>query len=394
MDMNSVVKTLLPVTEPDGTIVTLTLDLAGTGTLPQATRVFLKDEVLNNLHSEARPAAARTLLRKLGKRVTDLVDNGLQPGSKGLYLVAGRGIWMPLELKARMKNFIVTGSAPYLPPLLALESKAPRGYLVLVEGNTVEIQELLHGEARSVFRQEGAAPTDDREHRAARAGMKGSNSGGGGGAERDRRQQRENESFRTLLHEAEKQLGLLQARAPAEIIFVAGPKDLRSEVERHLNGITKGRLKVLGMPGAEVLPHALRDLEALGEGRIAALGLEFHEARAQGGKVALGPNEVLQALWSGRTSRLYLDEYDPLPGVRCTGCGVHHLGLERRCPFCDEDVVATSIAQDVVAYTLSHKPTVGLTFVGANTGWLRELGGLAALLATKGARARKSPALK
>jgi hypothetical protein len=37
---------------------------------------------------------------------------------------------------------------------------------------------------------------------------------------------------------------------------------------------------------------------------------------------------------------------------------------------------------------------VGLTFVGANTGWLRELGGLAALLATKGARARKSPALK
>jgi len=389
MDMNQVVKSLLSMNESDGTILTLTLDLAGTGTLPQATRVFLKDEVLNNLHSEARPAGARTLLRKLGKKVTDLVENGLQPGSKGLYLVAGRGIWMPLELKARMKNFIVTGSTPYLPPLLALEAKAPRGYLVLAEGNTVEIQELLHGEARSVFRREGGTPTDDREHRAARAG-----SGGRGGAERDRRQQRENESFLVLLREAEKELRLLQARNPAEIIFVAGPRDLRSEMERHLNGVTKGRLKVLGMPGAEVVAQAQRELGALGEGRLAAQGLEFHDARARGGKVALGPSEVLQALWSGQTSRLYLDEYDPLPGVRCTGCGVHHLGLERRCPFCDEDVIPTSIAQDVVAYTLSHKPSVGLTFVGSSTGWLRELGGLAALLATKGARARKSPVLK
>jgi hypothetical protein len=284
---------------------------------------------------------------------------------------------------------LVTGSTPYLPPLLALESKAPRGYLVLADGNTVEIQELLHGEARSVFRREGGAPTDDREHRASRAG-----SGGRGGAERDRRQQRENESFLVVLREAEKQLRLLQAQNPGEIIFVAGPRDLRSEMERHLNGVTKGRLKVLGMPGAEVVAEAQRELGVLGEGRIAAQALEFQEARARGGKVALGPNEVLQALWSGQTSRLYLDEYDPLPGVRCTGCGVHHLGLERRCPFCGEDVIATSIAQDVVAYTLSHKPAVGLTFVGAHTGWLQELGGLAALLATKGARARKSPVLK
>ena len=41
MDMNQVVKSLLSVTESDSTILTLTLDLAGTGTLPQATRVFL-----------------------------------------------------------------------------------------------------------------------------------------------------------------------------------------------------------------------------------------------------------------------------------------------------------------------------------------------------------------
>jgi hypothetical protein len=332
-------------------------------------------------------------LRKIGRQILNLVEKGLQPDSKGLYLVAGQGIWMPLEVKSSMRNFIVTGPRPYLPPILAWESRSPRGYLVLAEGHALELQELRAGGARSVFKKQLHDPVDDREHRTSRAGMD-SFSGSRGGSERDRRQQRENESFRTLVRDGAKVLRHLHAENPGEIVFLSGPRELRSELERHLDAGLTRRLKVLGAARKMAVSEATRELDAWASEDTAARIVEFHEARAEGGKVALGPNDVLQALWSGHAGRVYLDEFDPIPGVVCTGCGVHRPGLELRCPFCGDEVKPTSIAQDVVTYALSHRPAAGLTFVGSGERWLRDLGGMAALLATKGARPRKSPALR
>jgi len=392
MNIDKAVKTLLPICEPDDTIVTLSLDLAGTGTLSQATRRFLKDVVESNLLSQARPPAAQSVLRKITRRINDLVEKGLEAASKGLYLVAGREIWMPLEFKAPAENLIVTGPRPYLPPLLALQARSPLGYLVQVEENTLEIQEVQFGDARSVFKVHNAAPVDDREHHSARGGMKLSTPGGRGGAERDRRQQRENESFRTLVRDGVQELCRLHTSRPAAAVFLAGSRDLHSEMDRHLPEDLRKRVKVLGSPGGSVV-QAIRELGVMGKELVAAQTLQFHEARAEG-RVALGPNDVLNAVWSGRAGRIYLDESNPIPGVVCTGCGVHRPGLELRCPFCAEEVKSTSIAQDVVAYALSHNPAVGLTFVGSDSGWLRDLGGMAVLLATKGARSRKTVAIR
>jgi hypothetical protein len=120
---------------------------------------------------------------------------------------------------------------------------------------------------------------------------------------------------------------------------------------------------------------------------------EFHERRAQGLQTALGPSDVLDRVYSGQVARVYLDEYDPVPGVHCTGCGAREPGLRPSCPFCSLDIVPTSISQDIVVHGRTHPP-LDLTFVGHNAGWLHDLDGMAALLSTKGARRRTTPAIK
>src|SRR5581483_12028798 len=121
MDIATTLKQLVALEEAQGTVVTLTLDLAGTGKMPTETRIFLKKEFGSNLASEARPEKIRSVLRKIARRVLTFVEAGIDPASKGLYLVAGRDAWVPLELKIPLKNFVLVGTHAYLPPLLAAE---------------------------------------------------------------------------------------------------------------------------------------------------------------------------------------------------------------------------------------------------------------------------------
>jgi hypothetical protein len=99
----------------------------------------------------------------------------------------------------------------------------------------------------------------------------------------------------------------------------------------------------------------------------------------------LGPGDVLEHLALGAISRVYLDPEDPIPGVVCPNCRTRSPGPAARCPFCSGEVRGTSITQEVVAHGLMH-PQVGLTFLPPGTKWLKDLGGMAGLLATKGAR--------
>ena len=109
----------------------------------------------------------------------------------------------------------------------------------------------------------------------------------------------------------------------------------------------------------------------------------FQAARSQGLKAALGAREVLEGMAAGTVERVFVDADDPYPGVVCSACGTRFPELHARCPYCEGDVFAASMTQEVVAYALSHPP-LELTFVKAP--WLRDLGGMAALLRRKGAR--------
>jgi hypothetical protein len=394
MDIATTLRKLVALEEFGGTLVTLTLDLAGTSRLPSETRVFLKREFESNLSSEARPEKVRSALRKIAKRVMTFVESGLDAGAKGLYLVAGREAWIPVELKVPLKNFVTVGTHAYLPPFLATEARNPRAYLVEVNANEAVLHELYLGDSEVVRTIAGGLQKEPQQRlRTSRSKEHLSTGPGRGGAARDREQQRQEESGRGLLHQAATAVKELHTIRPAMAVYLAGPEGTFGEFASRLTPELRARAMALGARGGNDLERALGELKALAGDRLRREMQEFHERRAQGLQAALGPSDVLDRLYSGQVSRVYLDEYDPVPGVHCTGCGAREPGLRPSCPFCSLDVVPTSISQDIVTHGRTHPP-LDLTFVGHNAGWLRELDGMAALLSTKGARRRTTPALR
>jgi hypothetical protein len=394
MEIQKILKNLAALEEPEGTVVTLALDLAGTGALPPGTRVFMNQTVASYLSSEARPEKLRSALRKIERKIRDYVETGLQPGTKGLYLVAGRGVWQPVELKVPLKNFIIVGKKAYLAPLLATESRHPRAYVVEVNSNEVVLHELHLGESQKLRTIGGDWVKQSQQRlRSSRSKAHLSTGPGGGGSARDRQQQRKEESGRSLSHEASEAVKELHAIHPAEAVYLVGPQDAFGEFSSRLSQELGKRTVALGARDQDVAERAVHELKAHVDGRFHHAVQEFTEGRAQGLQAALGPRDVLESLYSGKVERIYLDEYDPIPGIVCTSCGAREPGLRSKCPFCSEEVTATSITQDVVAHSLAH-PSVALTFVGSEAGWLRDLGGMAALLSVKGARRRTTPAIK
>ena len=150
MDIKTILKQLEAIDEAEGGVVTLTLDLASTGKIPAEARVFMKKEFDSNLGSEARPAALQTLLRKTARRIQAFVEKDLNPNTKGLFLVAGRKVWLPVELQVPLRNFVTVGPRPFLPPLLAAEAAHPRAYLVEMNAKQAVIRELHLGDAEVV----------------------------------------------------------------------------------------------------------------------------------------------------------------------------------------------------------------------------------------------------
>jgi hypothetical protein len=393
MDIRSILKQLQSHEEVEGTVVTLTLDLAGSGLLPPETRVFLKKVVESNLESEARLPKVQTVLRKIYRRLMTYVGRELDPGSKGLYLVAGRGIWLPVELKVRLKNFVRVGSCAYLPPLVAAEAAHPGAYVVEANGEEAVITWLHLGESEAVRKLGEDLVRQPLERvRTSRSKDHLSTGPGRGGATRDREHQRKEAVGRILLHHAADAVKALHTAHPAEAIYLAGPQDAFAEFASRLTPDLRKRTLAIGARNGEVLPHAFRELEALVGDRLERDTKAFHERRAEGLQVALGPRDLLDQLYSGQIERLYLNAYDPVPGVLCTGCGVREPGLRAKCAYCAEAVVETSLTQDVVKHALAHPP-IGLTFLGNEAGWLSILGGMAGVLSTKGAPRRTTPAL-
>jgi len=394
MDITTILKSLEAIDEPEGGLVTLTLDLASTGKIPAEARVFLKKEFDSNLRSEARPAKLQTLLRKLARRITSYVDRDLNPNTKGLYLAAGRKAWLPVELQVPLRNFVTVGRQAFLPPLLAAEAAHPRAYLVELNARQAVLRELHLGEAGVIRTIELELTPEPQERlRTSRSRDQLSTGPGRGGAARDREQQRRGESGRSLIHHAADAVNELHRRQPAAAVYLAGPPDAFGEFADRLTPELRARAKALGSRGEEDLERARRQLKMKVAEQQDRRLLDFHERRAQGLQTALGPRDVLDRLYAGQLERVYLDEYDPIPGVLCTGCGAHDPGLRARCPYCSEDVVPTSIAQDIVTQARTHPP-LGLAFVGSNARWLQELGGLAAVLHLEGAPRRTSPALR
>ncbi len=394
MDITTILKQLEAIDEAEGGLVTLTLDLASTGKIPHEARIFLKKDFDSYLTSEARPAALQTLLRKTARRIMAFVEKDLNPNTKGLYLVAGRKAWLPVQLQVPLRNFVTVGYRPFLPPLLAAEAAHPRAYLVEMNAKQAVIRELHLGDAEVVKTlDEGATHEPQQRTRTSRSKTHQSTGPGSGGSARDREQQRQEQSGRSLHHHAADAVNELHRLHPAEAVYLAGPPEAFGEFAERLTPELKQRAQALGSRGDGDLKLAQRELKMKVADRQDRRLLDFQERRAQGLQTALGPRDVLDRLYAGQLERVYLDEYDPIPGVLCTGCGARDPGLRARCPFCSEDVVATSIAQDIVTHGRTHPP-LDLVYVGPQARWLTDLGGLAGALHQQGSPRRTSPALR
>ncbi len=384
MNIDAIVRRLAALNEPDGTILTLTLDVSASGILPDATRVFLRDQVIKTLESDARSPAAQTVLRDLGVRIRRFADAELRPETNGVFLVAGARSWEPLELAVPLRNSMRLGRRAHLASLFEATARWPRALVVSLDARAAVVREFRLGVWSEAARLEAGALAPDTQHAITGRGVIG-------GGMRDRFVQSSEEFTATMARDAAERVRQSAAEEPLATILVFGRPKVADEFRTHLPERLRERAHVVGAPPEEErdLRRAAADaVEAMARERTEREVLEFHDRRAHGRLTAAGPAEVIDAADRGRVARVFLDAENPVDGVKCDGCGRRYAGLKARCDSCTGDLVPVSLAQEVILHGLAH-PRLPLTFVPPGSAWLREAGGMAALLTARALR-RKS----
>jgi peptide chain release factor subunit 1 len=123
-------------------------------------------------------------------------------------------------------------------------------------------------------------------------------------------------------------------RRPFQRLILGGPREVVADFESKLHGYLSERLAgrievdVDSATPDQVLQKAQPLFEEHEEEREAAA----LERLGEGGRAAVGLDEVLQALNERRVECLVLDERFAAPGARCPECGWLGPGGERTCP--------------------------------------------------------------
>jgi hypothetical protein len=354
-------------------LVTLTLDVSRTGILPEETRLFLKDRVLKSVE----PALAERIREQVGS---------LSPGSHGFYLVAGPGVWEPLELQVPLPTFLHLGRTPYLPPLVAAIAGAPRALVARFDERTAHLHGVELGVWSDLDRWNAFLIDRDTERLTAGRPIATGVRTGIGGGKRDRFEQTLEAETERMIEELARRIAALD---PPSAIFVFS--------DRERFGLFRNHLPVALRSLAEGLGPAPRDEAALRqavEARMAgrradrerAEVREFEERRARNHLVALGPDAVAAHRLTGHLARVFLDPQDPVPGSWCPACEALRKDPPGACPTCPGSTAAVSLSQEIVAHAILHPP-LALTFVSDR--WLRDHGGMAGLLSLKAVRGRR-----
>ncbi len=352
MDLHAEVARLVRLSEPG--VVTLTLDVSKSGALPPATRVFVKDEALPKV-ADAKVAA----------RVRRFIESDLRRETNGLYLAAGKSVWAALQLAVPLRNFAHVGSAPYVAPLLEAAARSARAHVVRISTKGAVLHEVELGVWREVDRIEPREPSEKS-------------------AGRRNRHDEAAKAADVLVRDAGKRVAALAGKSGT--VLVVGDH----ECFPALREFVPSAVYVGATPRSEkeLADRAELALDRAADARVEHELLEFHDRRAQGHLVAIGPREVLEQMSAGRAARIFLSAGDPVPGVACASCGSRYPEARASCEYCDGAPAAASMTQEVIAHALAHPP-LAITFVPARERWLRDIGGMAALLGEKSARTKR-----
>jgi hypothetical protein len=373
------IRRLLESRDPRRTLATVTLDVADSGILPTPTRIFLKDRVM--------PALERL---GLGDRLLRFARGELHPGANGVFIVAGPGDWQAVQLAVPLRNFVRVGPGPYLPPLVDALDRWPRCYVVRYSEREARVEEFDVGAWSDV---DARVPTEKRwidvnperllTGRSLSLRSKGTAIGGG---KRDRFEQTLETAYAQMLADLAGRLERRHAERPAWRIFVYGDPERLPYLRDPLSPALAARVIHLGTLSAREIDLKSRDRVRREVERLHAEAVEgdvraLKDRLARKKFAAAGP-DLLSLAESGRIARAFVDAYDPLDVLGCPTCRRPASEPGMSCPACGEPRVMMSSTRELVAWGLTHPP-LALTFVPGPAAWLREAGGMAALLSAK-----------
>ncbi len=396
MNLQSTLRALCSARPADEPVVTWSLEVARARLSPAA-KAFLRDALERRVHPGGVPSGTREALRSFSEKIARYVETELHSETQGLYLVIGDQLWQPVQLPVPVTNFVHVGRRPYVAPLLEAATRTPRAYVLKYDQHEGVLQDFELGTWTELDRIPSPAVKRDAEHTTpGRAGLGRTSSqragGGTGGGGRDRFERHFEDAIETMLHRAAAKVVSLQKRTPSEAIYAFGDREhfpfFRDQLPA---GLRTQALHVGPVPHRheDLLRKAVqRELGLLTQERVDRAVAEFRDRRAEGCRVALGAGQVLPLLDTGRVDRLFIDAYDPLMGGICPECGALYEGFRERCDPCGKELATASMTQQVVAHAVLHPP-LPLTFVGASQAWLKDLGGMAALLSKKGVRTKR-----
>jgi peptide chain release factor subunit 1 len=254
------------------------------------------------------------------KSAADLLQNDLP--TEGAHAVAvfagnGAGLLEVLALPRPVPSRVAIGRSPLVGPLARLERRE-RWCVTLVGRRDARI-----------FR---GSPESLREMKQIHDLVFGQHDQGGWSQARYQRGI-EKEKDDHLKHTAEALMKQFKRR-PFERLILGGPREVTADFEPKLHGYLSerlaGRIEVdvdRATPG-QVLERVRPLLEKFEEERESAA----LERLGEGGRAALGLDDVLRALNERRVECLLLDERFDAPGASCPECGWLGAGGERTCP--------------------------------------------------------------
>lgn len=384
MNLQETFRNLCSIQESRATVVTLALDVSRANGLAGTSH---NSRMLQWLGSNSHSEPEREILRNVSGRISLYIETELQPETEGLFLVAGPGIWQPFALGVAIKDFLHVGRTPYLAPLLEALTRMSRAYVLRFDQKEGILEEVSMGARREIERIRSDVLQRDAEHQMsghtthhAGPGRRATRMGGGG---RDRFQHCVDDSVEAMLHKAADKVLGFQKRAPSEAIYAFGDRKHFPYFRDRLPARLRSQAIHVGPAPhrqEELLSKSIReqhDLEV--RRRIGGEIREFQTRRAEQCHVASGPEEILALLGTGKVSRVFLDPTDPLTGTKCVLCGVCAGAGKEQCGACGNLLASTSMTQEVVSYAQLHPP-LPLTFVPPGETWLKDAGGMAALL--------------
>jgi len=390
VELQELLKKLCSTCDPTERLVSLALNVSKASPPHPEGRGFHSSRLLSWLGSEEHPLTLREILRGVSGKMELHIETELRPETEGLFVVAGPGLWESFELAVPIKDFLYVGPTPCIAPLLEALTRMPRAYVIRFDQQEGILDEVSGGVRREIERIPSVPVERDAQHQMsghsarnqAGSGRPATRMGGGG---RDRYEYCVEETVEAMLHQAADRVQTLQQKAPSESIYAFGdrkhfpyfrdrlPATLRSQAI-HLGPLPHRHEELLGKRIAEEQDSRVRN-------RVEADILEFQSRQAEQCYVASGPEVILPLLDTGKVARVFLDPGDPLPGTKCISCG-------SRGGACGHPLAATSMTQEVVSHALLHPP-LPLTFVAPGAAWLKESGGMTALLSEKGIHGRR-----